>query len=48
LRAAAGAACAQSTSSTKAVVTIGLSPRAEPPQGHLRRAFSALKFIEIP
>jgi hypothetical protein len=47
-RAAAGAACAHSTSSTTAAVTIGLLPQAEPPQGHFRRAFSALKFMKIP
>jgi hypothetical protein len=30
------------------MVTIGLSPQVKPPQGHLRLAFSALKFMAIP
>jgi hypothetical protein len=46
--AAAGPACAQSISRIAATVTIGLSPQAKPAQGHLRLAFSALKFMAIP
>ena len=46
--AAAGAICAQSISRMAATVTIGLSPQAKPAQGHLRLAFSALKFMAIP
>src|SRR5438128_3717292 len=46
--AAAGAACAQSISTTAATVTIGLSPQAKPAQGHLRLAFPALKFMAVP
>jgi hypothetical protein len=31
-----------------ATVTNGLSPQAESPQGHFRRALSALEFMQIP
>ena len=49
LRAAsAGADSAQSTSSRATPVTIAVWPQAKPPQGHLRRAFGALKFMTIP
>jgi hypothetical protein len=49
LRAAtAGSVAAKSISRTAATAAIGLSPQAEPPQGHLRLAFSALKFMAIP
>jgi hypothetical protein len=46
--AAADPACAPSSSNMAATVTIGLWPQARPPQGHLRRAFSGLKFMAIP
>src|SRR6266480_4369396 len=45
--AAAGKTCPHSISRMAATVT-GLSPQAQPAQGHLRLAFSALKFMAIP
>jgi hypothetical protein len=46
--AAAGSASAPSISSIAAMVTIGRSPQADPPQGHFRPAVSGLKFMQIP
>jgi hypothetical protein len=37
-----------SISTTAAAVTIPAALQRKPPQGHLRRAFSALKFMPIP
>ncbi len=46
--AAAGPVCAPSIRTTAATVTIAAPVRPMLPQGHLRLAFSALKFMAIP